>query len=338
MVSPQGIDREHAILLCRAKMYMEDPRPLPALWLGAQEAAWCWNGRAHARVMVSAKRLRRVRTLRLATVPVFVDSGAFSEIAAHGRWTTSVHDYAAYIIHVDAALGGIEHAGVQDWMCEAEMLERTGLTVEEHQRRSVASYLELRALAPAIPWVPTLQGHTLGEYLRCVQMFRDAGVHLGDVPLVGLGSVCRRDDPQEIADVVTGVRAELGARTRLHGYGVKSEAAVRACWDFASMDSMAWSDRGRHRESDLRRALGLSVNASPTLVFAAPDDRLDLDLLDFLDWKRETGVNWAQNSLEWAEFWRARQIEALAVELVDRLLASGQLLEGPGQLGLAMAS
>lgn len=339
-----GIDREHAILLARSRMYMEEPRPFPAVWLGAPEPWWAWEDVAHARLMLSVARIRsressRRNRLRTATVPIFLDSGAFMWLKKHASWATwPADDFAAFVAYAARELGGIDHAGIQDWMCEAAMLARTGLTIEEHQRRTVANYLELRSLAPHIPWVPTLQGHTVAEYLRCAQMYRDAGVDLADAPLVGLGSVCRRDSAAEIDAVISAVRRALGDRVHLHGYGVKSEAAVAACWQLAGFDSMAWSDRARHLEADLRRALGLPVSAPPSQVSEIGEDRLarlDLDLLDFWEWKRDAGVGWAQNSPAWAEHWRARQIEALAVEIIDRMLAGGALREGPGQLELA---
>jgi hypothetical protein len=48
---------------------------------------------------------------------------------------------------------------------EPVMLAKTGLTVAEHQRRTVANYLQLRALAPEVAFIPVLQGWTTGDYL-----------------------------------------------------------------------------------------------------------------------------------------------------------------------------
>ena len=50
-------------------------------------------------------------------------------------------------------------------MCEPAIVARTGLTVLEHQERTVASYLELRALAPHLPVIPVVQGWHLADYL-----------------------------------------------------------------------------------------------------------------------------------------------------------------------------
>jgi hypothetical protein len=45
------------------------------------------------------------------------------------------------------------------------MIERTGLSVSEHQHRTVASCLHLRELAPTLPFIPVLQGWHLADYL-----------------------------------------------------------------------------------------------------------------------------------------------------------------------------
>ena len=63
-------------------------------------------------------------------------------------------------------------------MCEPEQLAMTGLTVEEHQRRAVDNFVELRDLAPDLPIVPVVQGWTIGSHLRCVEMYAAAGVDL----------------------------------------------------------------------------------------------------------------------------------------------------------------
>lgn len=278
---------------------------------------------------------------------VGIDSGAFSEVSARGGWEWPAHDFAAFVVDVARELGTVEHVGIQDWMCEPQIVALTGLSVEEHQRRTVASFLELRQLAPAVPWVPTLQGMTAADYLRCAEIYRDAGVDLEQHCLVGLGSVCRRSRTPEIEAVIREVKAELPSRVRLHGYGVKSEGALLACWGLASVDSMAWSRRARGLESDLRAALGLPVDAPSDRVLTATDEELlavDLDLVDFLTWKRERCPRTAAASQEFAETWRERQLLALAATIVDDLLeprspgaAAPRVEARAGQLELGLA-
>jgi hypothetical protein len=149
-------------------------------------------------------------------------------------------------------------------------------------------------------------------------------VELDDFDLVGLGSVCRRSGTLEIEGVIRDVKAGLPARTRLHGFGVKSDGALLACWGLASMDSMAWSRRARGQEQDLRAALGLPTDAPSERVLAATPaelDAIDMDLLDFWAWKREVCPKTAAVSLEYAEAWRLRQTLALAAKLVDEVMS-----------------
>lgn len=105
---------------------------------------------------------------------------------------------------------------------------------------------------------------------------------------------------------------------QLHGYGVKSEGVLQSCAGLRSVDSDAHSSRGRHAEGDLRRALGLPVDAPAEALAAVSAEslsRIDIELADFHAWKMmhfRTGV---QNSQEWAEFWRGRQLMALAARV-----------------------
>src|SRR6266545_5152919 len=115
--------------------------------------------------MVSHRSLARRRSLPRALGPWALDSGAFSEIAAHGCFQTSPSAYAAAVRRYSGEIGQLAWAAPQDWMCEPFMLERTGLSVREHQHRTVTNYLELRRLAPGLPFIPVLQGWRLDDYL-----------------------------------------------------------------------------------------------------------------------------------------------------------------------------
>lgn len=140
----------------------------------------------------------RRNELRAATVPVLLDSGAFSIISKHGRWIRTPEEHVAAARRICAALGTVQHVATQDWMCEADMLRLTGLSVAEHQARTVRSMLFCRDSAPELPWMPALQGFTVDDYLRCADLYAAAGVDLAALPLVGLGSVCRRSGTREL--------------------------------------------------------------------------------------------------------------------------------------------
>jgi hypothetical protein len=166
-----------------------------------------------------------------------------------GRWETSPAEYAAAAQRYRAEIGRLEWGAPQDWMCEPVMIHGgpgaggrtipgTKLSVSEHQRRTVASYLELRRLAPDVPWIPVLQGWEIDDYLACVRLYDAAGVDLDLAPVVGVGSVCRRQATDEAAQLL----AELSALgLPLHGFGLKIDGLRKASCYLSSSDSMAWS-------------------------------------------------------------------------------------------------
>ncbi|QFY14263.1 hypothetical protein GBF35_16505 [Nonomuraea phyllanthi] len=198
-------------------------------------------------LFVSHRQLaRRPRRRQLAARCRWaLDSGGFTELSLHGRWTTPPAAYAEAVATYAATIGELDFAAPQDWMCEPVMLDRTGLSVAEHQHRTVANYLHLRQIAPDLPFIPVLQGWHLTDYLRCVELYESAGVHLADLPRVGLGSVCRRQSTAEIAHIVaTLARGGL----RLHGFGVKTGGLHRYGRHLASADSLAWSYAARREQ------------------------------------------------------------------------------------------
>lgn len=191
-------------------------------------------------VFVSHVRLARGRRLPVAARSWALDSGGFTEVGRHGRWVTGVEEYVDAVERYTAEVGGMEWAAPMDWMCEPHVLAATRLSVREHQARTVANYLELRGRGP---FVPVLQGWSAADYEACVEMYADAGVDLTAEERVGLGTVCRRQDTDEIAAVV-GMLADMGLR--LHGFGMKSRGVARVGHLLASADSMAWSSRARN--------------------------------------------------------------------------------------------
>ena len=212
-----------------------------AFYLGTHQPHWLW--RVGFPLFVSHRQLaRRRRRLRPASCRWALDSGGFTELSLHGRWVTPAEDYAAAVAIYADQIGGLDFAAPQDWMCEPWIIARTGRSVREHQERTVASYLELRRIAPGLPFIPVLQGWRLADYLHCIRLYESAGVVLARLPLTGLGSVCRRQSTAEIAVIV----AALARRgLRLHGFGVKTGGLHLYGHLLTSADSMAWSYAAR---------------------------------------------------------------------------------------------
>lgn len=192
-----------------------------------------------------------------------MDSGAFSEIAQHGRFRTSVSAYAQRI-HRWSYCGNMVTAVSQDWMCEPIIISgcpngcrRAGrkpchpvlctygtlLSVKDHQRLTIERYDELLPLCRA-PLMPVLQGFQVSDYLEHLTNY---GSRLTEGMWVGVGSVCKRNtNIQEIEEILGSIKAER-PDLRLHGFGLKitalSSPTVRSL--LHSADSMAWSYAAR---------------------------------------------------------------------------------------------
>ena len=101
---------------------------------------------AGVRLFVSHRRLAARKTLPRAAAGWALDSGGFSELSLYGDWRTTARDYNAAVRRYDDEIGKLEWAAIQDDMCEWEVLARTGLSIPEHQRRTVDSLCELQDL------------------------------------------------------------------------------------------------------------------------------------------------------------------------------------------------
>lgn len=212
-------------------------------YLGTHRPSWL--ALTDVPLFVSAVTLRGRRTYPRARGRWALDSGGFSELQAHGRWTVGALQYANETIEWAAEVGMPDFAAIQDWMCEPFMLEKTGKTIAEHQERTVESYAELRALAPSIPWMPVVQGWQADDYERHVELYAARGFDLRALPRVGVGSVCRRQGTAEGAGIISRV-ASLGIK--VHAFGVKVDGLALVGDRIASADSMTWSFVARRRK------------------------------------------------------------------------------------------
>jgi len=201
-----------------------------------------WLDKVNVPLMVSRRTLAGRKTLPKAIQPWVLDSGGFTELNLFGGWSVPAAVYAAELRRLHDEVGQLEWAAGQDWMCEPWILTKTGKTVDEHIALTVGNYIDLKTWAPELPFIPTLQGWSLADYLRCFDAYEDAGVNLADQPTVGLGSVCRRQNTDEIGTIV---RTFARRGLKLHGFGCKAGAIRRYGEHLHSADSMAWSFNGR---------------------------------------------------------------------------------------------
>jgi hypothetical protein len=293
-----------------------------------------WLAKVGVPLFVSRRQLARYKRLPRAIAPWALDSGGFTELAEHGRWTLTPAEYVAEVRRYAREVGGLAWAAIQDWMCEPQVIhglvverpaklcpacakakrrlsgkaptmrvtalaadERpawaclacdhtelgarprirvrpwrewaartgaalaaavaradalgidavvafhgTGLSVDEHQRRTLENWQELRTLAPEIPWAPVIQGWELIDYMRHAEAYEAAGTRLATLPIVGVGSVCRR---QHSAQAESIFRVLWRRGIAIHGFGLKQKGLARSAQYLASADSLAWSYNGR---------------------------------------------------------------------------------------------
>lgn len=222
-------------------------------YLGTHIPKWL-NDTAET-LFVSRRTLVTQRELPKAVAPWALDSGGFSELQMFGEWQTSAMQYSTEVRRFRDVIGNLEWAAIQDWMCEeivikggttpsGAVFKGTGYSVREHQRRTVHSWHLLRRLAPDIPWVPVLQGQHPDDYLAHADQYHESGTDLTILPLVGVGSVCRRQAMNEAMHILISLNAR-GIKN-LHGFGFKiSGLANGAAALLKSADSMAWSRGAR---------------------------------------------------------------------------------------------
>jgi hypothetical protein len=238
---------------------MAEPRPL--IWLGTHKPAWLWGGHVDFPLCVSLRSLKDRKILRPAVVDWVLDSGAFTELATapegeRARWRMDVREFVGHVARLHAGIGRMAWAATMDMMCEPAMIHGgrvgmvtvpgTGRSVAEHQWLSLGNFIGCCELWPEYsdapcPFIPPLQGWTMGDYLWHQQMYVSAGIDLASYPAVGLGSVCRRQGGPR-----PGLIAQALGLSNLHGYGVSMTGLELARHTyggtrFASIDTMAWS-------------------------------------------------------------------------------------------------
>lgn len=187
---------------------------------------------------IAHHRLNGYRTLPRAVTPWMLDSGAYQHLTEHGQWKTSPYAYAKAARRYYDEIGKMDMCAIQDWMTEDEVMRKTGLTVYDHQIKTIASYLNLLTLDEDLPWFPVIQGRTMDDFLRHIDLYDQAGIDLTLETVVGIGSVCRLQRTRQAARIIERIW-QMGIR--LHGFGLKITGLRNVADLLYSSDSMAWS-------------------------------------------------------------------------------------------------
>jgi hypothetical protein len=242
-------------------------------WAGAESPLWYGEGAplpAPVPLCISRVRLAGRKTLPRAVCPVLLDSGGFSilskqqQVEVFADWDLTPRQFIGQVRRICEEMGNIDAVAPMDWMCEPPIIANTGLTVTEHLKRSVGSFLELRWLAPDLKIFPVLQGDASlnpDDHLRCADMYERAGVDLTAEPLVGVGSICRLQRTDQIIDLFAALYRRYGDSVRWHGFGVKTTGLGACAPGIPSADSLGWGFRGMHVKP-CRHGLGLASESN----------------------------------------------------------------------------
>jgi len=255
-----------------------------------------WLRKVEFPLFISHRRLFPRASYPEATCDWVLDSGGFSELSIYGTWGILPKNYAKYVLRYKDEIGRMQWAAPMDWMCEPKIIRKTGLSVQEHQRRTIENFLELRGLLGELV-IPVLQGWTVEDYEQCVELYDRKGVDLRKERVVGVGSVCRRQGTDD-AKLLFERLAELGIQA--HGFGVKLQGLVKYQENLTSADSMAWSTWARY-EVPLQGCTHL--NCANCLKYAV---KWRNSLLAVLAGKGE--VEWGQGDGDLLDWQRVRRL------------------------------
>lgn len=246
-------------------------------YLGTHQPDWLDRDEVNVPLFVSRSRLTGRKSFPRARVDWCQDSSGFTHIQKNGRWLISEEEYVEETRRAIAGIGRMPiHVFPQDVMCEPWVIfgrwdvprtsqewfhgthelrgcnpgdpdDNLDTAVAIHQRLTLENGVRLRELAHEIPFRYVLQGWKVHHYVQHIRMYRDAGIDLAAEPVVGLGSVCRREATSEIGHIISTIHREVPG-IRLHGFGVKIQGLRSYSHMLASADSQAWSYGARRRK------------------------------------------------------------------------------------------
>lgn len=205
-------------------------------WLGTHKAHWLEQ---EPDLFISRRTLFTRKNQPTAIGPWALDSGGFTELHLYGEWRTSEREYVSDVRWFEREIGNLSWVAPMDWMCEPFMLEKTGLALQRHQELTVQNFMRLREELGELV-IPVLQGWERSDYHRCWEMYAQQGIELESEPLVGLGSICRRQNMAEAGTIIRSL-----SPLRLHGFGIKQTGIFMYGDALVSADSMAWSYQAR---------------------------------------------------------------------------------------------
>lgn len=211
-------------------------------------------------IMVSARMLMKMRTSSVAYKyisefrSVMLDSGAFGSAFWDGGYTYGPDDYLKIVEKVRP-----DWWVTMDYPCEPNILPN--LSTQERIEKTVQN-TKILCTAPAPGFLPVIQGWAVDDYLYCAKRMEEEGLIL---PVMGIGSICRRGSQGEIVAIVAALANRL-PEIKFHAFGVKIntlnynngeilnylDSLDTAAWQFNEKDELGgWRPRS-HQEISKR--------------------------------------------------------------------------------------
>ena len=189
----------------------------------------------------SSERWKNRKSQFITNKEWILDSGGFNELGKYGKYSYSPSFYLQKVKLLDPT-----YFATMDYMCEPNKLKITGLTVKDHIMKTIENTLFLMDKHTGNQeLMPVIQGWEIEDYLYCIDSMKELGIFKRN-QLVGIGSICRRNQTDKIEKIITSIKNEL-PHQRLHGFGIKKSCLSnpKIVNSLSSSDSFAWSIANR---------------------------------------------------------------------------------------------
>lgn len=155
------------------------------------------------------------------TEEIFLDSGGFSFFSKYSEYPFSMEDYIHWIKGMqDANKQKVKYVAILDYPCEPEINRKAFSTNQERIEATVRNATKcLRYDISPAKWIPVLQGYTVDEYLHCLKLYKDQNLYLD---YIAIGSMCRRNDLNQIHKILKAIKEETDAKIHLFGLTIKA--------------------------------------------------------------------------------------------------------------------
>jgi len=167
----------------------------------------------------------RTRPLHPEVREIFLDSGGFSVWQKGGTYPWTLDQYVAWVERMKIRHPSTRYAAVRDYPFDPEKTTR-----------SAAGMIDLPL--EGVAWVHVLQGDRPADYLRAVDLAKDAGVI---TPLTAIGCLKGRP-PGDVDRIVSLVREALPPNIEIHcfGLGLRFLSSPTILSAARSVDTSSW--------------------------------------------------------------------------------------------------